>query len=306
MSANLSAPPDSRTLGESFVDSRAAHTLNKFETLGKLAEKLQPLPVVLTRLAGTLEKGDCDLSSIADLIRMDPVLSLKLLKTANSAFSAGAIEVSTIEAAVLRLGLGLISTMAYAISVNKDMKTDLPAYNLAPGELWRHSAEAAVAAENLVRISPHLIPPATVTAALLHDVGKLVIAQSASLEDMDRVRRARKDSGLSLQDAEMEILEMNHGEVGYIVAQQWGLPERISRAIMFHHTPELEDDRMCDAVYIAVLTAHAASKSADPESNVTEPAPEVIERLELHHFDFKTFTADCGRRFAKFRAFYGA
>ncbi len=279
--------------------------LTKSEAVIELASQLEPLPATVSRLMA-LDANACDLADVAGAIRMDPVLTLKMLRTANSAFSASSMPVSTVDEAVMRLGLGLIISMALAVSVGKTMSTVVPAYGLAAGQLWRHSAAAAIAADFLVRLAPNTVPPATITAALLHDVGKLIVAQSTSADEMGFVRRAHEEAGLSLFEAETEVLEMNHAEVGYIVAQHWGLPERICRAIMYHHDPGQWDDRMGDAVHLANLAACAVEAAENGEPFVEKPAREVIDRLGLRDFDFEKFCAKCVRRFTELRALYGA
>jgi putative nucleotidyltransferase with HDIG domain len=288
--------------------SQDTSLLTKSDVLMILAEQLQPLPAILNRLAVVLGRGDCTLSAVADIIRMDPVLTLKLLRTANSAFcGGGGIEVSTVEDAVLRLGVSLVSSMTFALSVGDTMTTSIPAYGLEAGQLWRESVAAAIAAESLLRLGPRDVPPSIVTAALLHDVGKLLMAQGVSAEEMEFVFRARQQSGMSLQDAEMEVLEMNHAEVGFIVARRWGLPEEIGRAIMYHHTPDQCDDRSCDAVYIAALTAeNLAEANFEGQPPCFLPLPQVVERLGLPKFDFEAFCNTCARRFSQLRTLYNA
>jgi len=285
--------------------SEELNTLTKSDAVMKLAAHLEPLPATVSRLMA-LNANACDLADVAGAIRMDPVLTLKILRTANSAFSASSLTVSTVDEAVMRLGLGLIISMALAVSVGKTMSTVVPAYGLAAGQLWRHSATAAIAAEILVRLAPHTVPPATVTAALLHDVGKLIVAQSTSADEMAFVHRARQEAGLSLFEAETEVLEMNHAEVGYIIAQHWNLPERICRAIMYHHDPGQWDDRMGDAVHLANLAAGALEAAENDAPPGDQPAPEVLDRLGLRDFDFEKFCAQCARRFTQLRALYGA
>lgn len=285
--------------------TREEKTLTKSDVVLVLAAQLQPLPATITRLAA-LDSTACDLADVADAIRMDPVLTLKLLRTANSAFSASGMTVSTVDEAVMRLGIGLIISMSYALAVGKTMSTEIPAYGLAAGQLWRHSALTAIAAEILARLAPRTIPPATITAALLHDIGKLILARGSTEEEMAFVYRARQEAGLTLEEAEMEILDMNHAEIGYIIAQHWGLPERISRAIMYHPNPDQWDDRMCDAVHVANLAAHAVEAVQRGEPPGPAPAPEIIERLGLTDFDFPKFCTKCTTRFTQIRALYGA
>lgn len=307
---------DSRTVQSPASTSSASSSINvldlseevndmkKSDVVLALAAQLEPLPATLSRLA-SLDSNACDLADVASAIRLDPVLTLQLLKTANSAFSASGTEVSTVDEAVMRLGIGLIISMSFALSVGKTMSSSVPAYGLAAGDLWRHSAAAAVSAEILSRMAPRTVPPATITAALLHDTGKLLLARGTTCDELEFVSRARIEAGLTLEEAEMEIMAMSHPEISYIVTQHWGLPERMCRAIMYHADPDQWDDTMCDAVHVADLAARAI-EAVERGEPVEIPALRVIQRLGLVAFDFKEFCAKCAERFSQLRSLYGA
>jgi putative nucleotidyltransferase with HDIG domain len=269
-----------------------------------LAGRLQPLPAILTRLSELANASACDLETVADAIRMDPVLTLKLLGAANSAFAASGTPVDTVDEAVMRLGTGLVVSMAFTLSVGGLISPALPPYGIENGALWRHSAAAAIAAEGLVRIGRNRIPAATVTAALLHDIGKQIMAAGVGAEEFDFIHEAQR-LGTPLAEAESEVTELNHAEVGCLVAQHWGLPDRICRAIMYHHHPDQWDDPICDAVYLANLVAKVIEVDED-EVELPEIQDGVLERLELGRFDPERFCAQSRERWERLRALYGA
>lgn len=282
----------------------SANKPKKCDFVLRMASELEPLPATLGRLSA-LDSSVCDLSDVASTIRLDPVLTLQLLKTANSAFSASGTLVSTVDEAVMRLGTGLIISMAFALSVGKSMNSPVPAYGFGAGQLWRHSACAAVAGEILSRLVPRTAPPSTVTAALLHDTGKLLLSRHAETDELIYAERARREAALTVEEAETKLMEMSHPEISYIVTRHWRLPERVCRGIMHHADPEQWDDTMCDAVHVADLVACAiqAEERGEP---ITEPSPKVIERLGLPAFDFKKFCSHTANRFGQLRALYGA
>lgn len=270
-----------------------------------MARRLKPLPSSATRLAQFVDSPDCDLEAVLGVIRLDPVLTMKLLQAANSAAAAGGMAVSTVDEAVIRMGTGLVASLVMAISVGPVMRQALPGYGLSAGLFWRHSVLSAIAAERLAAMAGGHLPPEIVTAALLHDIGKLVLAQHATAEQFALIRRCREETGAPPYLAEKEVLKLHHGEVGGIVAQQWSLPDRICSAIQHHHEPEQWDDPIGAGVLLANQAAKAMESVFDQSPQPAGPPPEILARLELIDFDFTRFCTRCQERFLELQSCYG-
>lgn len=139
--------------------------------------------------------------------------------------------------------------------MQKRLTTALPEYGLTEGALWRHSVAAALAAESAHSYCRTALPPETNTAALLHDVGKLVMARFLDKDVLRILAAARDEGGLSSVRTETDLLLVHHGELGGLVAQQWHLPERLVTGIIHHHTPDQACDIIADAVHLANIVA---------------------------------------------------
>lgn len=242
------------------------------------AQEMQPLPASAVRLASLLGSNDSNLSEISDIVAYDEALTMKLIRAANSAASGGSTRVARPQEAVFRLGFSRVMALTVAAGVNGMMKRNLDAYGLNEGALWEHSVATAASAEALTEFCEQELPPEAFTAALLHDVGKLVMGRFLSDEDLEWLHRARTEGGLNPLEAERQILAVHHGELGGIIAQHWQLPERIVKGIIYHHTPAEGLDPVCDAVYLANLLAK--SIVANPVTPPT-PDPASLERLGL-------------------------
>jgi len=229
------------------------------------ALELEPLPASVTRLASTVADPDSDLQDVVEILEFDQALTGRLLRSANSASSASSSPITSVRAAVLRLGSGSILSLATASCVQTRMNQSLPAYGLGEGALWRHSVAAAVAAETVNRAAKRKAPPESFTAALLHDVGKLTLARFLDDEVVQILRRAdARGLGPSLQ-AETEVLGVNHAELGGLIAQHWSLPATIVQGIVFHHEPGAVSNThwselpgvqaVCDVVHVGNILA---------------------------------------------------
>jgi putative nucleotidyltransferase with HDIG domain len=183
--------------------------------------------------------------------------------------------VTTARDAVIRLGAAQVLAISVASHARRLLQEALPAYSLSAGELWRHSVTAAAVAELLPSYCGVQIPPETFTAALLHDIGKVVIARSLDKKALDWLHQAEQQGHLTRLQAETEVLKMHHGELGGIIAQHWKLPESVAKGIVHHHTPDEGKAVICDAVYLADTVA----KRIDSTGKTQAPEPELNRRV---------------------------
>ena len=221
------------------------------DALVEKAHELAPLPVSAIRLASLVASGQYDVNDVTEVVAYDPALTLRLIRSANSAVQGSSTPVTTAKDAVVRLGSAQILALAVASKARSLMKTALPEYQLDEGQLWQHSITAAIVTELLPKFCKCSIPPEAFTAALLHDIGKLVMARFLEPDILQWLKRAESEGSLSTLEAERQVLSVHHGELGGIVAQHWKMPDSIVQGIIYHHTPEETDDVVCGAVYLA-------------------------------------------------------
>lgn len=223
------------------------------------AHELPPLPQSACRLATLLAGDDYEIDDVAEVVRLDPVLSARILRLANSSANAGVQEVSDIPLAILRAGPAEVLGVAVGAAAQKSLDAPLDAYGLSEGALWRHSVAAALATQQMKRLRVRAVPAEAFAAALLHDIGLFVLSRQMTPELIDLVRRSRTEGGRGTTAAEVEILGTHHGEVGGMVAQTWGLPDSMVAGISFHHSPEEAPTERCREVARCVALADAVA-----------------------------------------------
>jgi HD-like signal output (HDOD) protein len=270
------------------------------------ANEMPPLPASAVRLAGLVSQPDCHLDDVAELIAFDQALTGRLLRAANSAASASAVPIGTVQEAVIRMGTAHVLTLAVAFGAKPFFQGRVPAYGLEEGALWRHSVAAAVAAETAPNFCQVLVPPETFTAALLHDVGKLVMGRFLSPEILDTIRRAREAEHVGQLEAESLLLNVNHAELGGLIAQHWQLPPRIVQGIIYHHNPEQGLDGICDLTYLANQIAKRIEAGLDGRDFELVISPEVAERLGLTSELLDRFCPIAAARYAQVSRRYNA
>ena len=263
------------------------------------ANDLAPLPASTVRLAELASNPECHLNDVVELIAFDQALTVKLLRAANSAAYAQAAPVANVQEAVSRMGTAHVLSLAVAAGARPLLQARVPAYGLDEGRLWRHSVAAAVAAETASRLCPVVVPPETFTAALLHDIGKLMMGRFLTAEILGYIRRAQEVDHLSQLEAETLLLNVHHGELGGLIAQHWKLPPRVVLGITHHHHPEQGLDVICDLTYLANQVAKHTEASLDGQPCVLSFDPGVAERLGMTVQTLENFYPIAATRYAQ-------
>lgn len=214
------------------------------------AVELEPLPTSVSQLIELIADADADVRAVVEVVKYDPAITVAVLRAANSAMSASVRQITAVEDAVVRLGYTTVAALAAGAAVSARMRG--PVLDLAPGELWRHSVTAAIAVESLRRRLGPALPAATMTVALLHDVGKLVLAEvlrdpvTQAVVDL----RAERDD----PDARPWYELVDHAALGGFAARAWRLPEQVVEGIAAHH--DTDGSMLSCAVQVADCLAH--------------------------------------------------
>ena len=141
-----------------------------------------------------------------------------------------------------------------------------------------------MAAEGLVRELELESGDDIFTAALLHDVGKMVLGQF--IDDDYAALEAAAGSTVSFEIAEKEVLGTDHAEVGARILEQWSLPEALVHAVRWHHNPEKSEEvhPSTDIVHVANMLCLMLGIGVGREGLQYQPSPVVTRRLGLKPF----------------------
>ena len=259
----------------------------KADYLTKIMDKVDAFPSIpgsAVRLLELVDQADAPIQEIEDVLRLDPGLTANVLKLTNSAFFGLPVKVGSVKRAVMLLGLKKLKQLIMASCVNAVMDKDIPGYDLPAGELWRHSIAVSVAAEGLVRELNLESGDDIFTAALLHDVGKLVLGQF--IDDDYAALEAAAGSSVSFEIAEKEVLGTDHAEVGARILEYWALPDALVHAVRWHHNPENAEEihPSTDIVHVANMLCLMLGIGVGREGLQYQPSPVVTRRLGLKPF----------------------
>lgn len=258
----------------------------------KISQKVSAFPSMPQagiKLRALLAKEDVSVDEIVGILRHDPGLAANVLRLANSSFFGIPSKVSSLKHAVMLLGVKRFSKIAVSACVNKTMDPAVEGYGLSPGELWLHSIAASTTAEALAKNRKLAETSDFFTAALLHDIGKLVLGEFVNKE-LPKIESLVAD-GVPFIMAEKEVLGTEHAEIGALILSKWSFPSDLIDAVRWHHYPEaIEDPKLQpEIVYIANLLCQSNGDSASAEDQQIMPYPSVLNRLSLESEQYNVF-----------------
>lgn len=235
------------------------------DTLVKAAERVDPLPASVTRLLSLANSPNSSMRDLGEVIHYDPILTVDVLRQANSARSAVRDPISDVGAAVARLGTAEVLSIALKRAVHGRMTVALPAYGMDAHELWRHSLSSAIAAETIGELSTIRISGHAGTAALLHEFGKLIIAKALPRDIAEELSVLLATDPRPHSVIERAVLGTDHGEVGATAVRAWDLPMSLQIALTNYHSVNDSTDTLTHVV----AAAHAIAESI-PHGTSTE------------------------------------
>jgi putative nucleotidyltransferase with HDIG domain len=239
---------------------------------------LGPLPQTALKLAEVVARQDSTIDDVVKVIHYDQAMTIDILKFANSAVSASMRAIATLRDAVVRLGGARI--LEQARHVAGKMAVPLAAYGYAEQELWRHSVAAGVAAAVLGGFTKERLDGLLFTAALLHDIGKLILGRIAP-QSVDRVWEVVAQRQIPCEQAEREVFGFSHADVGAEMALAWGLPDPLVKAIRYHHEAHGSVEALVAGVIVANAIARLIGEGIGNEGMGFAVAPGVVEKLGL-------------------------
>lgn len=200
-------------------------------------DDMPPFPQVVQRAMQALADPEYEVVGLVDVLKVDQAITANILKLCNSAYFGLPRKVSSLKEAVVYLGANQLRQLLLSGAASKIFEKPSAGYAVFADELWRHALATAVMAQVLRKFRRLKIDENTLfTAALLHDVGKVVLSNFVA--DKYRSIEEMVESGdSSFQEAERDVLGFDHAEIGGKIAEKWEFPQSIITAITFHHEP---------------------------------------------------------------------
>ena len=214
---------------------------------------------------------------IASVVGIDPNLTARLLRIANSAFYGFSRKIDTISRAVTVVGTTELYQLVLSVSAVQTF-TNIPNELVKMDTFWHHSVYTGLLARALAVRANVLHPERLFVAGLMHDIGSLVLYHQRPEAMRDILLMAQGDEEL-LYQAELEHFQFTHASVGGELMGRWRLPAALAEAVTWHHEPEKATTASMEA-HILHLAGHLVNESGQGNfMGVARSAPQLSQTL---------------------------
>lgn len=214
-------------------------SLDILQKIVKEHPELASLPQVMVEIIRVSNDPDSSAADLAKVAMKDPGLAARLLRVVNTPHYGTTTEITTIQQAVVTMGMRTVTAIALSSSVyglvNKLTTT------IDRKRFWRHSLEVALAARMIATAINYEPAEEAFVAGLLHEIGLLILETSFVETYMDIWPEV--ESGVSLTEMEERHWATNHARVGQFLLDQWKVPALIGAAVGSHHNAFEEGEK---------------------------------------------------------------
>jgi putative nucleotidyltransferase with HDIG domain len=244
------------------------------------------LPTTVTKVLEICNNPRTSPSDLNRVISLDPVLMGRVLKLINSAYYGLSNQITSLVRAIIILGINTVKNLALSTAVLDKLGKDKQFRALNMEGFWRHSLGVASCARLIARrrnIDPRKLEE-YFAAGLLHDLGKIPL-NNVLAEDYLATMSLSDREKIPLIEAERRCLDIDHSEVGSMIAAAWKLDRGIADAIRFHHNPELcEAGNGLDVLYTIIVADYYVNREEIGFSGnryPQKPGQEIFQSLGL-------------------------
>jgi len=215
-------------------------TLEEFKNI----KNLPTIPKVVIEVNEMIRTHTGHVGRLAEVVGKDQGLTTKILAVANSPLYGLPKKVSSIEFAIMLLGMGEISNIVTAISLAQVVKGE-EVENFDYMEFWKHSMLVGIASKDIAkRLGFAEYAGDAFVAGMLHDIGIQLTARYFP-QQFQKIVNMTKENGISYFDAEKIVLGVTHEDIGHFMVTKWNLPKNLSEVLGYHHSPsQLEEENV--------------------------------------------------------------
>jgi putative nucleotidyltransferase with HDIG domain len=212
---------------------------SKYEKLNKIVRlvndsDISSIKSIVSGIIRIINDPNSTANDLKKLIEIDAPLMSKLLKVANSAFYYRGHYIFDIKQAIIWIGYDSFTELALSQKVCDIFKRNSSIDGYSRTCLWKHCLAVALFSKLIYRREFSEKGDNIYAAGLLHDIG--IIAEDQFFnKDFSRCVFSSRKENKSLCEAEKDVLNVTHADIGAFIADNWNLPEELVLAIGYHH-----------------------------------------------------------------------
>ncbi len=259
------------------------------ERILRSIQHVPAFPMTVQKVMKLLRDEDYSVHEVTDVIKLDQAITANILRMCNSAYFGVRSRIGTLNEAVVYLGKENVMRAVETSGVSRFFKKGSEGYVSRANDLWMHSVSVALLSQILFKRIYLQEQPVLYTAALLHDVGKVILGEYVH-KSFDKIMNLIGQEGCSFLEAEEKLFGINHAIIGGKIAEQWNFPEEIITAIRFHHRPDLLEDHIAIfpwLIYLADQIGSMMGVGGGQDGLAYRAVNEVAQRFQLREKDIE-------------------
>lgn len=271
--------------------------LNKFT-------ELKTLPHVAIRLSKLISDENSNIREFENLIKMDPTLVLRLLRTANSSYYGLRQKISSISRAVILIGRENLRNMIVTVALKDIFESGSSEDVFSKRQLWLHCAAVAICSQMISERIFSKKGDDAFLCGILHDIGMIVENQVAH-DLFIQACKTYEPKSKPITDYEREIIGTDHCAVGYLLIRDWQLPVEVQEGIKQHHR-KLEDvspSSITGIIQIAEYFVSKLSYTALPKADAIL-SPPLVAHISDNIEEYKVLINDLPDEMLKAKDLY--
>jgi HD-like signal output (HDOD) protein len=239
------------------------------------------VPSVLKQLSTIIENPKISLNEISHFVSKDPALTTKILQMVNSALYGFPGRISSVNHAVMLLGLNVVKGLLLSVSVFEIM-------HKAMIGLREHSIGVAIASKVIAQKKGLKEPEEVFVAGLLHDVGKVILILMYP-DEYEKAVKETDSSSIAIFDAERNHFSETHAAVAGWLSEKWHFPKKLCDCLANHHRPQISTLAPLETsiVHMADILVKARGVGYSGDCLVPELNPQAQGILSLAEADYR-------------------
>jgi len=199
-------------------------------------DRLPAVPAVVHEINRILASPDANASVVARAVERDQIVTVKLLRLANSAFFGCRGRVGSVAHAVILMGFNLLRNVVLSCALRSALGDRGVMGQIDLDRFWNHAFATALLSRRISELARTEEQDEAFLGGLLHDVGQIVLVTAFGKPYIEVLESAASEEGLLLY--ERTSFSMDHPQAGKLLADKWNLPRLVCRAIAEHHQSE--------------------------------------------------------------------
>lgn len=198
---------------------------------------------VISEIIRVINDKNSTAKDLKDIIELDPSLTIRVLRFANSAYYGRTREVSEIQEAIIWIGFDALKEIALNQKVSELFAKNTKVENYSRLDLWKHSVAVAICSKLIFRREFGRKGDSIYAAGLLHNIGILIEDQFLH-HQFEEILHRMLETNKNISEVERDLLGFTHSELAGILAKRWALPDELVFSVGAHENPVIKEEKV--------------------------------------------------------------